>query len=174
MNILMVLMNANCAYSYFLFCQFHLVLFLASMCVHIFLCESDECITNEAEILTSMAPIQAPWSRKHLTFTDRSYSLTQTHICVCNIILLLQLIYQNETANDSSIHIWPFKLVYELCVRRSLWIYVSSWESSDPNTWTPMLNKSENFLLFPKLWSYIFPTNEIWSNIVSSMIQYIL
>ena len=42
---------------------------------------------------------------------------------------------------------------------RSMWIYVSSWESSDPNTWTPMLNKSGNFLLFPKLWSDIFPAN---------------
>ena len=83
------------------------------MCI--FSCESDECITNEAEILTSMAPIQAPWSRKHLTFTDRSYSLTQTHICVCNIILLLQLIYQNETANDASIHIWPPYVHSSLC-----------------------------------------------------------
>ena len=47
---------------------------------------------------------------------------------------------------------------------RSMWIYVSSWESSDPNTWTPMLNKSGNFLLFPKLWSDIFPANILPSN----------
>ena len=47
---------------------------------------------------------------------------------------------------------------------RSWWIYVSSWESSDPNTWTPMLNKSGNFLLFPKLWSDIFPANILPSN----------
>ena len=146
------------------------------------------CVYSHVNLMNAlqMKPRSWPqWRRSRLReagnishlLTDHIHS--RKHTCVCLISFYFynwfiktkqQMILQSISGH----HICPFKLVYELCVRRSLWIYVSSWESSDPNTWTPMLNKSENFLLFPKLWSYIFPTNEIWSNIVSSMIQYIL
>ena len=66
-----------------------------------------------------------------------------TLLCETQLVTYWKETPKHQGIKDVSSLIWAtfvlsFNIVSELCGGvRPIWIYVSSWDSSDPNTWDP-------------------------------------